>query len=52
MFAVLRHNGIPEVLVNAINVLYNSSKSDVMVDGKYQIDAFTTHCYKSITYYM
>ena len=33
MFAVLRHYGIPEVIVNAISVLYNNSKSAVMVDG-------------------
>ena len=33
MFAVLRHYGIPEVVVNAISALYNSSKSAVMVDG-------------------
>ncbi|XP_038063002.1 uncharacterized protein LOC119733684 [Patiria miniata] len=32
MFAVLRHYGIPEPLVNAFQVLYNSS-SAVMVDG-------------------
>ena len=33
MFAVLRHYGIPESLVNAIGALYNNSKSTVMVDG-------------------
>ena len=33
MFAVLRHYGIPEPLVNAIGALYNNSKSVVMVDG-------------------
>ena len=33
MFSVLRHYGIPEVIVNAISVLYNNSKSAVMVDG-------------------
>ena len=33
MFAVLRHYGIPEVIVNAIGVLYNNSRSAVMVDG-------------------
>ena len=33
MFAVLRHYGIPEPLVNAIGALYNNSKSAVMVDG-------------------
>ena len=33
MFAVLRHYGIPEPLVNAIGVLYNNSESAVMVDG-------------------
>ena len=33
MFAVLRHNGIPEAVVNAISVLYKNSKSAVMVDG-------------------
>ena len=33
MFAVLRHYGIPEAVVNAISVLYRNSKSTVMVDG-------------------
>ena len=33
MFSVLRHYGIPEAVVNAISVLYNDSKSAVMVDG-------------------
>ena len=33
MFAVLRHYGIPEAVVNAISTLYNNSKSAVMVDG-------------------
>ena len=33
MFAVLRHYGIPEPLVNAIGALYNNSKSAVVVDG-------------------
>jgi hypothetical protein len=33
MFPILRHYGIPEVIVNAISVLYNNSKSAVMVDG-------------------
>ena len=33
MFAVLRHYGIPEVVVNAISVHYKNSKSAVMVDG-------------------
>ncbi|XP_078617621.1 uncharacterized protein LOC144885572 [Branchiostoma floridae x Branchiostoma japonicum] len=33
MLAVLRHYGIPLTIVNAINVLYNNSKSAVMVDG-------------------
>lgn len=33
MFSVLRHYGIPEAVVNAISVLYNNSKSAVMVDG-------------------
>ena len=33
MFAVLRHYGIPEAVVNAISVLYKNSKSVVMVDG-------------------
>ena len=34
MFAVLRHYGIPEAVVNAISVLYKNSKSAVMVDGR------------------
>ena len=33
MFAVLRHYGIPKALVDAIGVLYNNSRSAVMVDG-------------------
>ena len=33
MFAVLRHYGIPEPLINAIVVIYNTSKGAVMVDG-------------------
>ena len=33
MFAFLRHYGIPEVIVKAISVLYDNSKSAVMVDG-------------------
>ena len=33
MFAVLRHYGIPKPLVDAIGVMYNNSKSAVMVDG-------------------
>ena len=33
IFSVLRHYGIPETLVNAIQVLYTNSSSSVMVDG-------------------
>ena len=33
MFAVLRHYGIPEAVVNAISVLYKNSKSAVMDGG-------------------
>jgi len=33
MFAVLRHYGIPEPVVNAIRVLYDNSRSAVVVDG-------------------
>ena len=33
MFAVLRHYGIPEAVVNAISVLYKNSKSAVMEGG-------------------
>ena len=33
MCAVLRHYGIPEVIVKAIDVLYNNPKSALMVDG-------------------
>ena len=33
MFSVLRHYGIPETLVNAIQVLYTNSSSSMMVDG-------------------
>ena len=32
VFSVLRHYGIPETLVNAIQVLYTNSSSSVMVD--------------------
>ena len=32
MFSVLRHYGMPETLVNAIQVLYTNSSSSVMVD--------------------
>ena len=37
MFAVLQHYRIPEAVVNAISVLYKTSKSAVMVDGTYLI---------------
>ena len=33
MFSVLRHYGIPETLVNAIQVLYTNSSTSVMIDG-------------------
>ena len=33
MFAVLRHYGIPEAVVNAISTLYNNSRGAVMVEG-------------------
>ena len=33
MFSVLRHYGIPETTVNAIQVLYSNSSSAVIVDG-------------------
>ena len=33
MFSVLRHYGIPQAVVNAIEVLYTNSSSAVMVDG-------------------
>ena len=33
MFAILRHYGIPEKIVNAIRVLYDESKSQVFVNG-------------------
>ena len=33
MFAVLRHYGIPEAVVDAISVLYKNSKSAVVVNG-------------------
>ena len=33
MFAVLRHYGIPEAVVNAISLLYKNSKSAVKLDG-------------------
>ena len=32
MFSVLRHYGIPEVIVNAISALYNNSKSAAKED--------------------
>jgi hypothetical protein len=34
MFAILRHYGIPEDIVSAIRVLYDNSKSAVLVDGQ------------------
>jgi hypothetical protein len=34
MFAILRHYGIPEKIVNAIRVLYDHSTSRVYVDGQ------------------
>ncbi|KAI8507856.1 hypothetical protein Bbelb_140960 [Branchiostoma belcheri] len=34
MFAVLRHYGIPEAVVDAISVLYKNSKSVVLVEGQ------------------
>lgn len=34
MFAILRHYGIPEQIVNAIRVLYDNSKSRVYIDGQ------------------
>jgi len=33
MFSILRHYGIPEVMVSAIKVLYDNSRSAVMADG-------------------
>ena len=33
MFSILRHYGIPQTLVDAIQVLYTNSSSAVMVDG-------------------
>ena len=33
MFAVLRHYGIPEAVVNATSTLYKNSESAVMADG-------------------
>ncbi len=33
MFSILRHYGIPEAVVSAIQALYNNSRSAVMVDG-------------------
>ena len=33
MFAILRHYGIPEAVVNAFSVLYKNSKSAVSCDG-------------------
>ena len=35
MFAILRHIGIPDQIVQAIKVLYDDSKSRVFVDGQY-----------------
>ena len=37
MFAVRRHYGIPEAVVNPINVLYNNSKSALMMDGNLSV---------------
>ena len=44
MFSVLRHYGIPEVMVNAISVLYNNFKSAVMVDGNISDPFQVTTC--------
>ena len=33
IFAILRHYGIPEAVINTISVLYKNSKSAVMLDG-------------------
>ena len=35
MFAILRHIGIPDQIVQAIKVLYDDSNSKVFVDGQY-----------------
>jgi hypothetical protein len=35
MFAILRHYGIPEKIVEAIRALYDHSTSRVYVDGQY-----------------
>ena len=35
MFAILRHYGIPQVIVSAIRVLYDSSTSQVYVEGQF-----------------
>jgi hypothetical protein len=37
IFAILRHYGVPERLLNAIANLYTSSKAAVLVGGKLQI---------------
>ena len=34
MFAILRHYGIPDKIVSSIKVLYESSTSRVLLDGK------------------
>ena len=33
MFSILRHNGIPQTLVDAIQVLHTNSSSAALVDG-------------------
>ena len=34
IFQILRHYGIPEKITQAIGVIYNNSRSSVMVEGK------------------
>ena len=34
MFNILRHYGIPMKMVNAIQTIYNNSRSAVLVDGQ------------------
>ena len=35
MFTVLRHYGIPELIISAIRVLYDDSTTQVYVEGEF-----------------
>ena len=49
MFAILRHIGIPDQIVQAIKVLYDDSNSKVFVDGQYSKELLLGY-YKEMYY--